>query len=99
MVATLAVFWMTTLFRIDGMIEWAGDSADVDGDGWAADQQSGTGHEVSSHRIRQIERILREDPRTYWGSPDLQHELRELLAKLHGGEHDPLSLAVGVREV
>jgi hypothetical protein len=47
----------------------------------------------SSHRIRQIERILREDPRTYWGSPDLQHELRELLANLHGGEHDPQSSA------
>jgi hypothetical protein len=27
MVAALAVFWITTLFRIDGMIEWAADSA------------------------------------------------------------------------
>ena len=43
----------------------------------------------TSQRVREIERILRDDPRRYWGSPDLQRELRELLASLHGGEHDP----------
>jgi len=32
--------------------------------------------------------MLRDDPRSYWASPDLQRELRELLAALHGGEHD-----------
>ena len=39
-------------------------------------------------RVRQIELILREDPRSYWASPDLQRELRELLASLHGDERD-----------
>jgi len=42
----------------------------------------------TSQRVREIERILRDDPRRYWSSPDLQRELRELLASLHGGEHD-----------
>ena len=42
----------------------------------------------TSQRVRQIELILRDDPRSYWASPDLQRELRELLASLHGGEHD-----------
>ena len=39
-------------------------------------------------RVREIEQMLRDDPRSYWASPDLQRELRELLAALHGGEHD-----------
>jgi hypothetical protein len=42
----------------------------------------------TSRRVREIEQILREDPRSYWSSPDLQRELRELLANLHGGEDD-----------
>ena len=42
----------------------------------------------TSRRVREIEQILREDPRSYWSSPDLQRELRELLASLHGGERD-----------
>ena len=42
----------------------------------------------TSQRVRQIELILRDDPRSYWASPDLQRELRELLASLHGGEHE-----------
>ncbi len=42
----------------------------------------------TSRRVREIEQILREDPRSYWSSPDLQCELRELLTSLHGGEHD-----------
>jgi len=48
----------------------------------------GCGPMRTSQRVRQIELILREDPRSYWASPDLQRELRELLAILHGGEHD-----------
>jgi hypothetical protein len=42
----------------------------------------------TSRRVREIEQIIRENPRSYWSSPDLQRELRELLASLHGGEHD-----------
>jgi hypothetical protein len=41
-----------------------------------------------SRRVREIEQILRDDPRRYWSSPHLQRELRDLLASLHGGEHD-----------
>ncbi len=50
---------------------------------------------TASKRLREIEHILRDDPRTYWASPHLQRELRELLTNLHGGEHDPQSSAVG----
>jgi hypothetical protein len=50
---------------------------------------------TKSKRLREIEHILRNDPRTYWASPHLQRELRELLTNLHGGEHDPQSSAVG----
>jgi hypothetical protein len=42
----------------------------------------------TSRRVREIEQIIRENPRSYWSSPDLQRELRELLSSLHGGEHD-----------
>jgi hypothetical protein len=37
-----------------------------------------------SQRVKEIEDILRNDPRRYWGSPDLQRELRENLILLHG---------------
>ena len=37
-----------------------------------------------SQRVKEIEDILRNDPRRYWGSPDLQRELRENLSLLHG---------------
>jgi hypothetical protein len=39
-----------------------------------------------SQRVKEIEDILRNDPRRYWGSPDLQRELRENLSLLHGEE-------------
>ena len=44
----------------------------------------------TSQRVKQIELILRDDSRSYyyWASPDLQRELRELLAILHGCEHE-----------
>ena len=37
-----------------------------------------------SQRVKEIEDILRNDPRRYWSSPDLQRELRENLSLLHG---------------
>ena len=37
-----------------------------------------------SQRVKEIEDILRNDPRRYWSSPDLQRELRETLSLLHG---------------
>ena len=42
----------------------------------------------ASQRVKEIERILRENPRRYWASAELQRELRETLATLHGGEGD-----------
>jgi hypothetical protein len=45
-------------------------------------------------RLREIERILLNDPRTYWANPQLQRELRQVLATLHGGECDPQSSVV-----
>jgi hypothetical protein len=45
-------------------------------------------------RLREIERIIRNDPRTYWANPQLQCELREVLTELHGGEYEPQSSVV-----
>jgi hypothetical protein len=39
---------------------------------------------TASQRVKEIERILREDPRRYWDDPALQRELREKLAAMHG---------------
>ena len=41
---------------------------------------------TASQRVKEIEQILREDPARYWASSELQRELREQLAALHGGE-------------
>jgi len=46
------------------------------------------------HRLREIERIIRNDPRTYWANPQLQRELRQVLATIHGGECEAQSSVV-----
>ena len=50
---------------------------------------------TASQRIKEIEQILREDPARYWGSAELQRELREQLAALHGGEEAACSGGLG----
>jgi hypothetical protein len=42
----------------------------------------------TSQRVKEIIQILRNDPRRYWGDPNLQRELRETFAALHGEEED-----------
>jgi hypothetical protein len=42
----------------------------------------------AEQRVKEIERIIREEPRRYWRSEILQRELRENLAAMHGGEYD-----------
>ena len=43
---------------------------------------------TASQRVKEIIHILRNDPRRYWGDPNLQRELREKFAALHGEEED-----------
>jgi|GraSoiStandDraft_45_1057281.scaffolds.fasta_scaffold571039_2 hypothetical protein len=48
-----------------------------------------------SQRVKEIEDILRNDPRRYWSSPDLQRELRENLSLLHGEDDSSQAFSGG----